>query len=182
MFSTLSDFTRFQFFFGFCNLGKCTTYSWVHISLAKFFLLKIYCQSLIFSLFFTFFNVSSPKNSFIPISTYELVDLRLSCPPIISKKFRDCFWRNWDDWRNIPKSRFFDRQFMNDWNGIFRNWGGFWALNMCPLLFYHFLCPSKPIKIIGIQALIRLRYFCSYIGKYCTIQCNISLVFQLLLS
>ena len=157
MFSTLSDFTRFQFFFGFCDLGKCTTCSWAHISLAKFFLLQIYCQSSIFSLFFTFFNVSSPKNSFIPISTYELVDLRLSCPPIISKKFRDCFWRNWDDWRNIPKSRFFDQQFMNDWNGIFRNWGGFWALNTCPLLFYHFLCPSKPIKIIGIQALRKKR-------------------------
>ena len=134
----------------------------MHISLAKFFLLKIYCQSSIFSLFFTFFNVSSPKNSFIPISTYELVDLRLSCPPIISKKFWDCFWRNWDDWRNIPKSRFFDQQFMNDWNGIFRNWGGFWALNTCPLLFYHFLCPSKPIKIIGIQALSDLRVECWY--------------------
>ena len=125
----------------------------MHISLAKFFLPKIYRQSSIFSLFFTFFNVSPPKNLFIPISTYELVDLRLSCPPIISKKFRDCFWRNWDDWRNIPKSRFFDQQFIYDWNGIFRNWGGFWALNTCPLLFYHFLCPSKPIKIIGIQAL-----------------------------
>ena len=136
MFSTLSDFL-----FGFCNLGKCTTYSWPYISPAKFFRLKIYRQSTIFSLF-----VNSNFHPWVVKYGYQLALYHIKIVPRLFLNKLRCFAQH-------TQISIFQLTIMDNLNEIFRNCGGFWPQNMCPLLLYHIPCPSKPMKIIKIQAL-----------------------------